>query len=200
MARRAGWAPRDLARAYLAGGARFLQVRAKALPSGPFLELADAIVRDARSADALVVINDRADLAALSGAAGVHVGQEDLSPSDARRVVGSSALVGVSTHSPDQIAAARRMPVSYIAVGPVFGTATKDTGYHAVGLALVRAAAEGPHPIVGIGGVTLENARSVLDSGATSVAVISDLMAHGDPEARVRLWVERLVRRRQPPA
>jgi thiamine-phosphate pyrophosphorylase len=199
-ARQAGWAPRDLADAYLSGGVRFLQIRAKTLASGPFLELADAVVGDARSAAALVIVNDRADIATLAGAAGVHVGQDDLTPSDARRLVGSSALVGISTHTREQIEAARQMPVSYVAVGPVFGTATKDTGYRAVGLDLVRDAGGGGQPIVAIGGITLENAQSVLDAGATSVAVISDLMTHGDPEARAREWVARLDRRRHPPA
>jgi thiamine-phosphate pyrophosphorylase len=151
-------------------------------------------VRAARGANALVIVNDRADVAALSDASGVHVGQDDLSPTDVRRIAGSSAIVGVSTHSIGQVSLARTMPVDYIAVGPVFGTATKETGCQAVGLPLVRSAAQGAHPIVAIGGITLDNAQSVLDAGATSVAVISDLLAHGDPEARVRAWIARLHR------
>jgi thiamine-phosphate pyrophosphorylase len=193
LARLHGWRARDLARAYLAGGARCLQIRAKTLASGPFLELADEVTADARQAEAIVIVNDRADIAALAGASGVHVGQDDLAPMEARTVVGESALVGLSTHTSAQIDAARAMPVSYIAVGPVFDTSTKETGYRPVGLDLVRHAARGGHPIVAIGGVTLEHATRVLDQGATAVAVISDLLAHGDPETRVRVWVRRLA-------
>ncbi len=127
------------------------------------------------------------DLAKLSGAAGVHVGQDDLPPAEARALLGPDAVIGYSTHSVAQIAAALQQPISYVAVGPVFGTRTKDTGYEAVGLDLVRAAraAAGATPVVAIGGITLDRAQDVLDAGATSVAVISDLLAGGDPAARV---------------
>jgi thiamine-phosphate pyrophosphorylase len=158
--------------------------------------LAEAVVADARAANAVVIVNDRADVAALASAAGVHVGQDDLSPLDARRVVGGAALVGVSTHTLAQVEAAQAMPVDYIAVGPVFGTATKDTGYAAVGLDLVSRASKGAMPIVAIGGVTLENAQAVLDHGAAAVAVVSDLLATGDPERRVKAWIARLRRDR----
>ncbi len=107
------------------------------------LELSRQVVELAAPFGAAVVVNDWADIAVLAGAAGVHVGQDDLSPAEARAIVGPDALVGVSTHTPDQIAEAADAPVSYIAVGPVFGTATKATGYDAVGLELVgRAAAD----------------------------------------------------------
>lgn len=134
-----------------------------------------------------MIVNDRADLARLSGAAGVHVGQDDLPPAAARGLLGPGAIIGYSTHSVRQIAQALREPVSYIAIGPVFGTRTKDTGYEAVGLDMVRAAraAAGDMPVVAIGGITLATAASVLAAGATSVAVISDLLAGGDPAARV---------------
>lgn len=187
MAAAAGWQPVDLARAFLAGGATLIQIRAKTLASGPLLGLCDAVVAAAAAAGARVVVNDRVDLARLSGAAGVHVGQDDLPPADARTLLGPGAIIGYSTHSVAQIAQALREPVSYIAVGPVFGTRTKDTGYDAVGLDLVRAAraAAGETPVVAIGGITLATAASVLAAGATSVAVISDLLAGGDPAARV---------------
>ena len=195
MARGAGWRPRDLARAYLTGGARLLQLRAKTLASGEFLDLAEAIVEDARAASADVIINDRADIALLSHAAGVHVGQEDLSPADARAVVGDEIAVGLSTHSEAQIEAALREPITYLAVGPVFGTQTKDTGYDRVGLALITEAARrsgGGIPIVGIGGITIKTAHSVIGAGATSVAVITDLLA-GNPETRVRQYLSVLA-------
>jgi thiamine-phosphate pyrophosphorylase len=177
----------DLARAFLHGGARFIQIRAKRLPSGLFLALCDAVVALARPYGGDVIVNDRVDLARLSGAAGVHVGQDDLPVSAARAVLGPHAIVGVSTHDRAQIEAARREPVSYIAVGPVFGTRTKDTGYAAVGLDLVAEAARAApdRPIVGIGGITLENAASVWQAGAAAVAVIGDLLAGGGPAARV---------------
>ena len=197
-AERAGWAPRDLARAFLDGGARWIQIRAKTLPSSAFLALCDDVVQLAASADAQVIVNDRADLARLSGAAGVHVGQDDLPPSAVRRIVGDAAIVGFSTHHVQQIEMAVREPLTYVAVGPVFGTRTKDTGYEAVGLELVRAARALAHgvPIVAIGGITLETAASVIDAGAASVAVISDLLVGGDPRARVAAYVQRLARNR----
>ena len=191
---RAGLAPIDVSRAFLEGGARLLQLRAKQLASGPFLDLCDEAVALGRAYHASVIVNDRVDLARLSGAAGVHVGQDDLPPAAARAQLGPGAIVGYSTHSVEQLEAAMREPVSYIAVGPVFGTLTKETGYGAVGLELVAAAVRiaGPIPVVAIGGITLANARSVIDAGAASVAVISDLLVGNDPAARVRAYLRAL--------
>jgi thiamine-phosphate pyrophosphorylase len=193
VASRAGWAPIDLARAFLDGGARVLQVRAKELASGPFLELCERLVALAGGYSASVIVNDRVDVARLSGADGVHVGQEDLPPAAARSQLGPEAVVGFSTHSVAQVEAALLEPVTYIAVGPVFGTSTKDTGYGAVGLDLVSTASglAGPLPVVAIGGITLDNARSAIDAGASAVAVISDLLV-GDPTARVRAYLREL--------
>lgn len=187
---RAGWAPRDLAAAFLDGGARFIQLRAKQLPSGPFLELCDAVMALARQAGAQVIVNDRVDLARMCGADGAHVGQDDLPAAEARALLGPAAIVGYSTHSVEQIAAAARLPLSYIAVGPVFGTTSKATGYDAVGVDLVREAVAraGGIPIVAIGGVTLERAPQVIESGAACVAVISDLLV-GDPSVRIRKYL-----------
>lgn len=139
-------------------------------------------------------MNDRVDLAKLSGAAGVHVGQDDLPVSAARALLGADAIVGYSTHSVAQLEHGLAMPVSYIAVGPVFGTRTKETGYEAVGLDLVRAAAArcGRVPVVAIGGITLDTAPAVIAAGAACVAVISDLAAAESPAARVRQYVARL--------
>ena len=190
VASNAGWKPTDLARAFLDGGARLLQLRAKDLPSGAFLDLSDALVALAGEYEARIIVNDRVDVARLSGAAGVHVGQEDLSPLAARAQLGPTAIVGFSTHAVAQVEEALREPISYIAVGPVFGTATKETGYSAVGLDLVSAAARlaGPIPVVAIGGVKLENARTAIDVGASAVAVISDLLI-GDPVERVKAFL-----------
>jgi thiamine-phosphate pyrophosphorylase len=195
LAVRAGWTPIDLARAFLDGGVTLIQLRAKQLSSAAFLDLADAAVRLAHSYRANVIINDRADIALLSAAAGVHVGQDDLPPSAARRLLGKEAVVGLSTHTISQIERAVLEPVSYVAVGPVFGSRSKDTGYTAVGLELVGTAAHvaGKLPVVAIGGITLETARSVIDAGATAVAVIGDLLLGDDPRGRTQAFLQRLT-------
>jgi thiamine-phosphate pyrophosphorylase len=194
----AGWAPLALAARLFDGGATVIQLRAKHLPSGPLLELAGALVTLARRYDAHVIVNDRVDVAVLAGAAGAHVGQDDLAPADARGQLGPGAILGVSTHDERQFARALQEPVTYIAVGPIFGTRTKDTGYTPLGLEFVRAARTlGPAiPIVAIGGITLDTAPAVLDAGATAVAVIGDLLATGDPRARVEQYVQELARLR----
>ena len=196
VAARAGWTLVDLAAACLAGGATFLQVRAKQAASGWLLETAAAIVERARAAGALVIVNDRADIARLANADGVHVGQDDLAPAAARALLPDAALVGLSTHTADQIEAALAQPISYLAIGPVFGTSTKATGYNAVGLARVRHAASRARtrqlPVVAIGGITLESAPEILQAGADAVAVLSDLLTTGDPEGRVREYLRRL--------
>jgi len=187
-----------LADAYLAGGARFIQIRCKHASSADFLATCEGIVARARPEGAIVIVNDRADVARLSGADGVHVGQADLEPVEARRIVGSEAVVGFSTHTGDQVRVAARQPVDYIAVGPIFGTSTKDTGYDQVGTTFVSEAARilgeagDAMPIVAIGGITLERASGVILAGATSVAVVSDLLATGDPESRVRDYLQAL--------
>jgi len=183
--------------ALIEGGARFIQLRDKDPSSGARLARADAAVALARSAGARLIVNDRADLARLAGADGVHVGQEDLAVDDVRRIVGPAAIVGVSTHDEAQVAAAVRTSATYIAVGPIYGTLSKDTGYTARGLALVRHAARASAlPVVAIGGITLERAPEVIAAGAASVAVISDLLTGGDPAARTRAFLDGLSERR----
>jgi len=126
----------------------------------------------------------------MSGAAGAHVGQDDIPPAAARRILGPRAIIGHSTHTTAQIEAAAREPISYLAIGPVFGTRTKNTGYESVGLEMVSQAARlaGGLPVVAIGGITLESARSVIVAGAAGVAVIGDLLAGGTPQARVAAY------------
>jgi thiamine-phosphate pyrophosphorylase len=192
---RAGWQAVDLARAYLSGGVRLLQIRAKTLESGALLDLADAVVALADAAGARVIVNDRADIAALAGAAGVHVGQDDLSPVDVRRVVPAGHLVGLSTHTEAQVEMALTAPIDYLAIGPIFATGTKNTGYEAVGLSAVgdaRRRAGGGRPVVAIGGITLAEAPRVIEAGAASVAVITDLVT-ADPESRVRRFLTALA-------
>jgi thiamine-phosphate pyrophosphorylase len=160
--------------------------------------LCDDVVRLAAPYAAAVIVNDRADIGYLSGAAGVHVGQDDLPPAAVRRLLGHAAIVGYSTHDAGQLEVALREPVTYVAVGPVFGTRTKDTGYAAVGLELVRTAHALAHgrPVVAIGGITLETAPSVIAAGAACVAVIGDLLV-GDPRARVAAYIAELARPQQ---
>jgi thiamine-phosphate pyrophosphorylase len=191
-----GWPAADLAKAFLDGGAPLIQVRAKQLPSGAFLALCDTVVKAAEPFRATVIVNDRVDLTAMSGAAGVHVGQEDVPPAAARRILGDRAIVGYSTHTTAQIEAAAREPISYLAIGPVFGSRTKDTGYDAVGLGRVAEAVRrcGGMPVVAIGGITLETAASVIAAGASAVAVIGDLVAGGTPTARVAAYLRALRR------
>jgi thiamine-phosphate pyrophosphorylase len=131
----------------------------------------------------------------MSGAAGVHVGQDDLAPLAVRQILGPGAIVGYSTHTTAQVEAASAEPVTYVAIGPVFGTRTKATGYEPVGLALVSDAARVSRglPVVAIGGITLETAPAVIEAGASSIAVISDLLAGSDPAARVRAFLDALA-------
>jgi thiamine-phosphate pyrophosphorylase len=194
VSERAGWQPLDVARALVAGGATFLQLRAKTTASGALLELAAAVAEMAHQSGAVLIVNDRADIARLAGADGVHVGQDDLSPVAVRRIVGDQMILGLSTHTVEQLDAGSRQPIDYLAIGPVFKTTSKATGYSARGLDMVREAVlrSGGIPLVAIGGVTIDTAPSVIEAGAASVAVISDLLNTGDPEARTRAFLERL--------
>ena len=196
LAARHGWTVPDLAAAYLDGGARLLQLRAQGVASGVLEGWCDAVVARASRYGAAILVNDRADIARLCGAAGVHLGQEDLPVEDARTVLGESAVVGLSTHTVGQLRNALASPVTYVAVGPVHATGTKDTGYPPVGLSLVREAAvlAAAIPVVAIGGITLERAPEALAAGAASVAVIGDLLSGGTPAARVRTYVDRLAK------
>lgn len=191
----AGRASLDVARAFLTAGARWLQLRCKDMASAPFLDLANTILEDANRAGAALIINDRADVAALSGAHGLHVGQADLSPRDSRTVIGATSILGLSTHTRAQWESARGEPISYIAIGPAFGTGTKQTGYDAIGLEVVKQASRAALgmglPTVAIGGITIDNAVSVIEAGAASVAVISDLLK-SDPETRCRAFLAAL--------
>lgn len=196
VCRRAGWTLPAFAAACLEGGARLLQLRIKTGSSRAFLESALVVVASAHAVGAQVIVNDRADIARLAGADGVHVGQDDLSPPEVRRVIGRDPVVGLSTHTLRQVRVALESSASYLATGPVFGTGTKDTGYDAVGLEMVRATAAIVQPrgmpVVAIGGITLDRASAVLDAGADAVAVITDLLTTGDPAARVRHFIQAL--------
>ena len=187
-----GVAVQDLALSCFRGGARVIQLRVKSGPSARFLDLASELIAAARTFDAAVIVNDRADIARMAGAAGVHVGQDDLPP-DAVRAVFPEGVVGLSTHDRAQVDLALASAADYVAVGPIFATATKETGYSARGVALVAAAAARGKRVVAIGGIDLERAPQVLEAGADSVAVIGDLFTGGDPEARVRAYLRALA-------
>jgi thiamine-phosphate pyrophosphorylase len=186
-----GLDPLAILDAFLAGGARLIQLRDKSSSSRDRLDLADEAAARAHRAGARIIVNDRADVAKLSRADGVHIGQEDLGVEAVRAIVGADAIVGISTHDERQIEEAARSSASYIAVGPIYATATKDTGYTARGLALIRRAAATSKPVVAIGGITIDRASEVLAAGAASVAVISDLL-RGDPAESVRAFRRRL--------
>ncbi|MSV29298.1 MAG: thiamine phosphate synthase [Bryobacterales bacterium] len=162
--------------AFLDAGAGILQIRHKAHWSRDVFAEAELVARLAREAGAILIVNDRADIAMLLDA-GLHIGQDDLPPRDARRLIGPDAILGFSTHNAAQLSAAGGAPVSYVAFGPIFPTASKENPDPVTGTAeLTRIRALVEQPLVAIGGITLENARDVLAAGADSVAVISALL------------------------
>jgi thiamine-phosphate pyrophosphorylase len=169
-----------------AAGAELLQYRNKVSEPDSILRSAAVVWEIFTGTGCRLIMNDRADLAVLAGFAGVHVGQGDLSPEDARRVVGVERWVGVSTHNDEQVRVANETSADYIAVGPVFATGTKLDAEAVIGLDGVRRARVlTKKPIVAIGGITRANARSVIDAGADSVAVISGLFVEGETVERV---------------
>ena len=159
----------------LAGGATLIQYRNKTGSARDMLSHARELRRVCTGVK--LIMNDRADLCLAAGCDGVHVGQEDLSPEGARAVVGDSLWVGVSTHSVEQLRIAEASPADYVAIGPVFATSSKKNPDPVIGLAGVKAArAATRKPLVAIGGIARANCRSVIEAGADSVAVISDLL------------------------
>jgi thiamine-phosphate pyrophosphorylase len=185
-----GLDPVDMARALVDAGAEIAQFRHKGPYTRETLVQAERVGEVIRKAGALYVIDDRADIALMVGAAGVHVGQQDLPPSAVRKVAGNSLTVGFSTHNQEQLQAGNKEPVDYLAFGPIFGTASKENPDPTVGIAeLARLRRLTDKPLVAIGGITRANVRHVLDAGADSVAVISDLVAENLP-ARLEEWLE----------
>ena len=159
-----------------AGGVSLLQYRNKSGNARQMLEQAGELNRRLGGSVKLIM-DDRADICLAAEFDGVHVGQEDLSPAGARKVIGEKRWLGVSTHNPDQVAEADKTSANYIAIGPVFSTTSKTNPDPVIGLEGVRKArALTRNPLVGIGGINRANCRSVIEAGADSVAVISDLM------------------------
>jgi thiamine-phosphate pyrophosphorylase len=176
----------EYAQGLRAAGVKLIQYRDKSGSPQQVLQAA-AVLRDVMAGSGCrLILNDRADLAVLADFDGVHVGQGDLSPEDARRVVGCNRIVGVSTHTDEQVRTAELLNVDYIAIGPAFATGTKADTEPVVGLDGVRRArALTTRPLVAIGGITRANARSVIEAGADSVAVISALLALGESIEKV---------------
>lgn len=175
---RAGLDAVTAADALIEGGAGILQLRHKEFWSRETFQLAEAIGAICKAAGALFVVNDRADYAALLGSA-LHIGQDDLTPADARRVLGTQAVLGYSTHSPDQIQAAEQKDgaaIDYLAFGPMFSTVSKERPDPTVGIEGLKAIrALTRKPLVAIGGITRDNAFTCWNAGADSVAIIADL-------------------------
>ena len=170
-------------RQLIAAGATFIQVREKNAPSREFYGECERVVRLAKVSGVKIVVNDRADIAMMVGAAGVHVGQDDMPPQAVRSIVGESVLVGFSTHNVEQAARAAELPIDYIAIGPIFSTSTKenpDPGVGLHGLEQVRKAI-GEFPLVAIGGITEANVCDVVSAGADSAAVIGALFSNNSP-------------------
>ena len=176
-------------------GVRLLQYRNKVASAGELLESSKKLAGVLLPRGVSFVVNDRADVAALAGATGVHVGQEDLSVEDARRVVGAEKLVGVSTHNLGQFQQATATSADYIAVGPIFATVSKANPDPVVGTELIRRVRMlTDKPIVAIGGITLGRAAATIEAGADCVAVISDILSAPDPGARARQFIDLLGR------
>ncbi len=193
-----GLEPARLAERLLSVGVRALQLREKTMPDRELLAAADAIAAASRSAGALFLVNDRADVARLSGA-GVHLGEDDLPAADARRLLGPEAPVGVSTHDPEGAARAFADPAAdYVAFGPVFESPTKGVR-PARGLeALARVAGRKTRPLVAIGGITIDRLPDVWDAGADSAAMIGALYAGGRIEENARAALDAARRRGRP--
>jgi thiamine-phosphate pyrophosphorylase len=182
-ARPHGEDPEPLLRAALNGGVDIVQLREKSLPRREVERAALTFRRLCDTYSALFVVNDDPELARACDADGVHVGQDDMAAAEARAALGPDAIIGLSSHSEEQIAAAAAQPVDYISVGPIWETPTKQ-GRPAVGLELIEhAAVNAPHPFFAIGGIDLSNAARVVEAGARRLCVVRAVRDAADPAA-----------------
>jgi thiamine-phosphate pyrophosphorylase len=185
--------PLDLARVLVAAGARLVQFRHKCAYTRDAYEQAKVIAQIVQQSGGRYIINDRADIALMVGADGVHLGQDDLPPAAVREIAGDKLLIGFSTHNEEQLRLGEREPVDYLAIGPIFGTSSKLNPDPIVGVDEVRRLRPlTGKPLVAIGGITRQRAPAVLAAGADSLAVLSDLVAEDLP-ARAQEWL-RLTR------
>lgn len=174
----------DVVYAAVRGGAGAVQLREKHASSREFLELARALVSRIQPLGIPLIINDRADIALASGAAGLHVGQSDLPPDDARRLMGPDAIVGLSVETPEELAEAAAFDIDYAGISPIFATPTKPDTHAPWGLdGLKKARAASRLRLVAIGGIHGSNARDVVAAGADSLAVVSEICSAPDPAA-----------------
>lgn len=179
--------------AALDAGLKIVQLRAKTLTPDAWQTLAADVRERTRRAGALMIVNDRPELAVALDADGVHIGQNDMPAEQARKIIGPDRVLGYSTHNPSQIKAAAELPVDYIGIGPIYETVTKEQADPAVGLELLRwAAANSPHPFVAIGGINEERLDEVVKAGAQNVAVISAIAKAENPPEKARRLTERL--------
>ena len=164
----------------IAGGAALIQLRDKRASSRGFYSDAQAALQIARSAGVKLIINDRVDIALALRADGVHLGQEDMPVDAARRILGDQAVIGFSTHNLEQVREALRLPIDYLAFGPIFPTTSKRNPDPVAGLNHLKRVCETvlPMPVVAIGGINRSNAADVLNAGARAVAVISAVLAN----------------------
>ena len=180
----------ECARQLVDAGVRLLQYRNKGASTRRLLENAKLLSAEWVPRGVTLIVNDRSEVAALAGASGVHVGQEDLSVEEARAIVGRGRLVGVSTHNRKQFEQALGSSADYIAVGPIFSTASKADADLVVGTEFIREVRPlTDKPIVAIGGITLERSSEVVRAGADSVAVIGDILRASDPAERARRFI-----------
>ena len=180
-ARAGGADPARLVEAALRGGVDVVQLREKSLPRREVERAAQTFRRLCDTYSALFMVNDDPDLARICDADGVHVGQDDLPAAEARAALGPDAIIGLSTHSEEQLAASADAPVDYVSVGPIWETPTKE-GRPAVGLDLIRyAATTAPHPFFAIGGIDAGNAAAVVDAGARRLCVVRAIRDAEDP-------------------
>ena len=177
-----------------AGGATLIQLRDKTASPRDLFDSAIAAVKIARRLGVLLIINDRVDVAIAAEADGVHLGQDDIPPERARAILGLDRVIGFSTHTLEQATAADSLPIDYIAIGPMFQTSTKEKPDPVVDLEVLgEIKRRVSKPLVAIGGITLERARLVIDSGADSVAVISDLYSTNNLTGRTREFLRHLT-------
>jgi thiamine-phosphate pyrophosphorylase len=183
----------DVAKKLSDAGVRLFQYRNKFGSTRELLQASAALAAELVPAGATLFVNDRPDVAFLSGASGVHVGQHDLPVAESRAVLGQGKYLGVSTHNLEQFRAAAATDADYIALGPIFATGSKANPDPVVGTDMIRAARKlTEKPIVAIGGITLERAREVIEAGANSVTVISDILRAPDAAKRARQFLELL--------
>jgi thiamine-phosphate pyrophosphorylase len=178
----------DVVRSALAGGIRMVQYRDKELPGETFAQEAAAVLRECRAYGALLILNDRVEIVKAIGADGVHLGQDDMDPREARRILGSKAIIGLSTHTREEVEAAQGLPLDYINIGPMFPTATKDhSQYGALGLAKVLELSRlNRFPFTTMGGIKKSHLAELFRSGIRTVAMVTEISQAPDPAAKVR--------------